>query len=219
MTLHCLLSALKYFTSASLHPLILSILEWLYLLRGKGYRVSFCWVPAHVGVPGNERADVLAGDAATRLAPDSPVPFRDVFSLIRTAVLACWQGRWEVLGPSTKMGEITRTVVQPWTYAHVKGRRAETALARLRTGHTRLTHGYLMSGGVQPYCDDCLVPLTVRHLLVECPSLGELRDRHLYRCRGADGAFHLSLVLGELCLSAGHEVLRFMEEAGLLRHL
>ena len=213
------LSALQSFNSASLHPLIISILEWLYLLQGKGYRVSFCWVPAHVGVAGNERADVLAGDAATRLAPACPVPFRDAFSLIRLAVLACWQGRWEVLGPHTKVGEITGTVVRPWTYAHVQGRRAETALARLRTGHTRLTHSYLMSGGVQPYCDDCLVPLTVRHLLVECPSLGELRDRYLYRCRGVDGSFHLSLVLGELCLSAGHEVLRFMEEAGLLHQL
>ena len=213
------LSALQSFTSASLHPLILSILEWLYLLQGKGSRVSFCWVPAHVGVPGNERADVLAGDAATRLPPRSPVPFRDVFPLIRLAVLTCWQERWEVHGPATKMGEVTRTVVRPWTYAHVRGRRAETALARLRTGHTRLTHGYLMSGGVQPYCDDCLVPLSVRHLLVECPSLGELRARYLSRCRGADGFFHLSLVLGELCLSAGHEVLRFLEEAGLLRHL
>ena len=76
-------------------------------------------MPAHVGVPGNERADVLAGDAATRLAPNSPVPFRDVFSTIRTAVLASWQGRWEALGPTTKMGEVTGTVVRPWSYALV----------------------------------------------------------------------------------------------------
>lgn len=32
-------------------------------------------------------------------------------------------------------------------------------------------HAFLMSGGRQPYSDDCLVPLTVRHLLVECLSL------------------------------------------------
>ena len=213
------LSALKSFNSSSLNPLLLSILEWLYLLQRKRYHVSFCWVPAHVGVSGNERADVLAGDGATRPAPNRPVPFRDIYSLIRISVLASWQHRWEVYAPASKMGEITRTVVQPWNYAHVRGRRPETALARLRTGHTRLTHGYLMSSGAQPYCDECLVPLTVRHLLVECPSLAELRERYLYRCRGADGAFHLSLVLGERCLSAGYEVLCFMEEAGLLHHL
>ncbi|MPC61820.1 hypothetical protein E2C01_055897 [Portunus trituberculatus] len=36
----------------------------------------------------------------------------------------------------------------------------------------------------QPYSDDCLVPLTVRHLLVECRSLIDLRHRYLSRCRG-----------------------------------
>ena len=65
-------------------------------------------------------------------------------------------------------------------YANVRERRLQTVLARLRIGHTRLTHSYLMSGEYQPYCDDCLVPLTVWHLLVECPSLVELRQRFLY---------------------------------------
>ena len=58
--------------------------------------------------------------------------------------------------------------------------RGQTALARLRIGHTRLTHSYLMSGEYQPYCDDCLMPLIIRHLLVDCPSLLELRQRFLF---------------------------------------
>ncbi|MPC60001.1 hypothetical protein E2C01_054036 [Portunus trituberculatus] len=45
---------------------------------------------------------------------------------------------------------------------------------------------YLLTRDPQPYCDDCFVPLTVRHLLVECSSLIELRHRYLYRCRGRD---------------------------------
>ncbi|KAG0714322.1 hypothetical protein GWK47_014383 [Chionoecetes opilio] len=63
-----------------------------------------------------------------------------------------------------------------------------------------------MEGGHPPNCDDCLVPLTVRHLLVECPSLGDLREQFLSRCRGSDGAYRLSLALGERCFSPGHEV-------------
>lgn len=212
------LSALESFTS-SLHPLVLSILEWLYILKGRGYNVNFCWVPAHVGVTGNERADRLAKEAATRAPPACPVPYSDMFSAIRLAVHACWQRSWEAVAAVTKMGEITVAAPPPWTYAHVSGRRHETALARLRIGHTKLTHSYLMSGGVQPYCDDCLVPLTVRHFLAECPSLGDLRERYLSRCRGEDGVFRLSLMLGGECLSPGHEVLRFVERAGLLHKL
>ena len=51
---HYILSALNPSTPF-IHPLILSALEWLYLLSNRGYRVGFCWVPGHVGVPGNER--------------------------------------------------------------------------------------------------------------------------------------------------------------------
>ena len=61
--------------------------------------------------------------------------------------------------------------------ACLKNRREETALARLRIGHCRLTHGYLMERGPRPYCTDCIVPLTVEHILIECPSLNDDRQR------------------------------------------
>ncbi|MPC29673.1 hypothetical protein E2C01_022919 [Portunus trituberculatus] len=65
-------------------------LEWLYLLTKRGYRVLFCWVPGHVGVIGNEHADGLAKEAASRAPPSAPVPFRDVFQSIRLVIAARW---------------------------------------------------------------------------------------------------------------------------------
>ncbi|MPC45396.1 hypothetical protein E2C01_039094 [Portunus trituberculatus] len=83
----------------------------------------------------------------------------------------------------------------------------------MRIGHTYLTQRYLLTRDPQPYCDNCLVPLTVRHLLVECPSLIELRHRYLYRCRGRDsGVFYLSKVLGPASLAPGYDFLRFLGE-------
>ncbi|MPC60953.1 hypothetical protein E2C01_055015 [Portunus trituberculatus] len=59
------------------------------------------------------------------------------------------------------------------------------------------------------------MPLTVRHLLVECPSLIELRHRYLYRCRGRDsGVYHLSQVLGPECLALGHDVFAAPNDPG-----
>ncbi|MPC72289.1 hypothetical protein E2C01_066588 [Portunus trituberculatus] len=52
-----------------------------------------------------------------------------------------------------------------------------------------------MTGDPQPYCDDCLVPLTMQHLLIEYPSLMDLRHRYLYRCRGRDSDVHALPVL------------------------
>ncbi|MPC84212.1 hypothetical protein E2C01_078941 [Portunus trituberculatus] len=90
------------------------------------------------------------------------------------------------------MGELTTFSIPQWTYTHIRDRRAQTLLARLCIGHTYLTNKLLLTRDPQPYCDDCLVPLTVRHLLVECPSLTGLRHRYLYRCRSRDGEFKIS---------------------------
>ncbi|MPC59658.1 hypothetical protein E2C01_053682 [Portunus trituberculatus] len=80
------------------------------------------------------------------------------------------------------MEEITTSTIPQWTYSHVRDCRAQTLLARLRIGHTYLRQRYLLTRDPQPYCDDCLVLLTVRHLLIECPSFIELRHHYFYRC-------------------------------------
>ncbi|MPC58373.1 hypothetical protein E2C01_052375 [Portunus trituberculatus] len=114
------------------------------------------------------------------------------------------------------MGEITTSILPDWTYTHIRDRRKQIVLARLRIGHTYLTRRYLLTRDPQPYCDDCLVPLTVRHLLVECPSL----PRHLYRCRGRDsGVYYLSKVLGPASLSSGHDIFSYLGKTGLLPKL
>jgi len=49
---------------------------------------------------------------------------------------------------------------------------------RLRIGHTRLTHSYLLSGDDQPVCSACQSPLTVKHFLIECVNFVAIRSRY-----------------------------------------
>ena len=72
-------------------------------------------------------------------------------------------------------------------------------LCRLRIGHTRLSHGFLMEGGPQPFCEDCLVPLTIKHVMVECPSLHALRQQFFAGSVDEGGQFLLKNLLGEDC--------------------
>ena len=166
---------------------------------------------------GNEEADKLAKTAASELLPrNCPVPYKDFYPVIKLCVKKKWQDYWDSVGPN-KMREIT-SLISPWKYINMP-RRWERVLCRLRIGHTRLTHSFLMDRGVQPYCDDCLVPLTVRHLLVECPSYGELRARFLSGGQGGVARCTLSSILGEEVAYGSSGIFKFIEEANLLNKL
>jgi len=49
---------------------------------------------------------------------------------------------------------------------------------RLRIGHSRLTHLQLFSGDDVPTCDSCGLPLTVKHIIVECFNLHDIREKY-----------------------------------------
>ena len=57
-------------------------------------------------------------------------------------------------------------------------RRHKVTINRLRIGHTRCTHSYLLSGADQPECTTCRCPLTVKHILVECTDFNDTRNKH-----------------------------------------
>ena len=62
---------------------------------------------------------------------------------------------------------------------HCLSRRDSVLLNRLRIGHTRLTHSFLLSGDDDlPECGTCQCPLTVKHILIECVDLNDVRNKH-----------------------------------------
>ena len=77
----------------------------------------------------------------------------------------------------TNLGKL-RTVMK-WNSSEQKSRRNEVVLWRLRLGHTKLTHGYLMEGKDPPKCDTCGVTITVHHSLTECRKFLHQRRLHL----------------------------------------
>ena len=56
----------------------------------------------------------------------------------------------------------------------------EVVLARLRIGHTRITHSYLLKREEPPYCFGCDALFTVHHFLPECGDFSHIRNKYFH---------------------------------------
>ena len=109
------------------------------------------------------------------------VPYRDWYPIIRSRIKQLWEIEWNEVNHN-KLRQV-KDNVEVWK-ADPNSRKNSIIITRLRIGHTRLTHQYLMEGREQPYCEDCLVPLTVKHFVAECPSHSDSRELFYPRTRG-----------------------------------
>ena len=67
-------------------------------------------------------------------------------------------------------------------------RREEIVLARLRIGHTILTHSCLLKHEERSYCIGCDTPFTVRHFLLDCAEFDRER-RSLFQVNNLKDLF------------------------------
>ena len=157
----------------------------------------------------NELADQEAKEAA-RLPSITckTVPHGDLKAPTKKYINAKWQRRWSspLLANNLKYKKI-RASVQCWPSSYHPNRRYEIIISRLRIGHCRLTHQFLLSGSNPPVCGYCQVTLTVEHILVDCPRYENQRLKYGLQGRA------ISILLGE---SAEVEsLISFLKEIGL----
>jgi len=143
----------------------------LHEMTNKGFRVTLCWVPSHCGIPGNELADQAAKNAATRPPEFVPVPYTDWYPAIENKTWQIWAVLW-----SDEIRHLKEVIKEPrkLKVRKVMNRRDEVIINRLRLGHCKATHSYLVEEGVKPppMCTLCgNNVLTVKHFLIECPRL------------------------------------------------
>ena len=141
-------------------------------------RIVFCWLPSHVGIKGNEKADIAAKSALTLNISDLKIPFTDFKPSINTFVHNKWQMSWNA-AVFNKLHSIKPSLSEWQPYYRID-RKEEVTLARLRIGHTFITHSFLLKGEDWPLCIPCQEPFSVKHFLLDCTDFRIIRSR-IYR--------------------------------------
>ena len=93
------------------------------------------------------------------------LPYSDSRQYVGQYVRDLWQREWD-LAVHHKLHAIKPTIGgQSFTY---RSRKEQVILDRLRIGHTRLTHSFLLKGEPPPECTTCECQLTIQHILFDC---------------------------------------------------
>ncbi|XP_058827599.1 uncharacterized protein LOC131687523 [Topomyia yanbarensis] len=161
------LSALEACTSQ--HPWIQQIEN---MLRGRP--IKLCWIPGHAGIHGNEEADRLAGEARGNTPLQVAVPGADANNRMKTAIRNQWFRRWSA-STEVKLREV-KFDTGKWT--DCENSAEQRVLTRLRIGHTRLTHDFLLKKTSPPVCDCCGIVVDVRHVILHCRKYDDVRRKH-----------------------------------------
>ena len=91
------------------NPLILKLLQKLHHLSCAHKTVHFCWIPSHIGIRGNEAADVAAKESLSQDIIASQVPYTDLKPHINSFIANKWQDRWSSC-PDNKLFKIKPTL-------------------------------------------------------------------------------------------------------------
>ena len=133
-----------------------------------------------MGLAGNEKAKVAHNLLRFTAAPLDPMEMK---TKLKTTCKERCQQRYDIAKQETHIGNI-KDKWEPWPWTSSKSRRLETAMARLRIGHSRLkAHLFRFGLTADPNCTTCGVPENTKHILVEC-----------FRTRRERGAMFLKLV-------------------------
>ena len=148
-------------------------------MKEVGSIIIFCWIPGHIGIKGNEKADKIAKEVFDRPIDDTKFPYSDLKPRICQYVNSVFQDKWNNCN-ANKLHEINDTF-SPTLQIYSDNRKDDVKLTRLRIGHSRLTHKHYLLNEDSPECIPCNCPLTVKHILIECIDTADIR-RQYFNC-------------------------------------
>ena len=167
-----------------------------------GREVELHWIPAHTGVPGNEKVDDLAKRATGWVPEGETAPLEAACGGLQTSIggvliidtwlgsamkqRCCsrakqtWHEKWLRGKTGNKLRKIHPTPSRTTTDAYRKlDRKHSSLLTQARTGKTSLANYQFRIGNTDSRnCYECQAPETLEHVLLDCPNYDTIRSEH-----------------------------------------
>lgn len=156
------------------HPTVYQIRD-LMLSLPNNYTITFLWIPGHAGIPGNETADRAAKASLNDSSRDHlPCSVSDFLHSIHSSFLSSLQRDWD----QTQHYHLypIKPILGHWPSSHQHTRLKEILIARLRLGHTKITHLYIINHEPHPICNTCQTNYTISHMLINCQQYATERQ-------------------------------------------
>ena len=143
-------------------------------------RVVLQWIPAHTGIPGNERADALAKKGASLPQPDIPTDYNTCCQMIKSNSKEEWMNNWATGKTGRRMYD---HMCKPKKQDPINKlrRKDQSIIFQLRTQHLPLNqHLHRIGVKQSAACPLCDYPSeTVEHHLFFCRKLTDIRGCYL----------------------------------------
>ena len=158
-------SVLSTFTSIAT-----DIADSIHCLTKKNINTTIIWIPAHVGIHGNELADRKAKRSTLQSSPIINIPstIQERYRIIDQQILLEWQNLYNSSNTGRHYKSLQPTVDRSIKYS-CNNRHQETVITRLRLGKCHLNK-YLHEIKAHPtgFCNYCNTDETVEHFLMHC---------------------------------------------------
>jgi RNase H len=138
------------------------------IVTSHGCNVNLIWVPSHINILGNERADKLAGQATKNPSIDITLPLeiKEIDPFIKTYINRKSQEEWN--NSSSTYKEIQPQISNQPFFTH-PCRKTEVCITRLQLGRCKLNHYiHQLDPSVSSLCNKCGKEETIHHFLLQC---------------------------------------------------
>lgn len=156
--------------------IICNIKNILKSLNESKFETILVWVPGHLGIEGNEKADSLAklGTISGSNPFDFRIPISDVFPILKSNMIRSWEGNWantKTLTGAFYAGIQNHIPNKPWFHGKKKSKRFISCISRMRIGHCSIaSHLFKIRVLDSPLCQCGVENETLDHVFFNCKN-------------------------------------------------